>query len=230
MKVRAERPETARMLEHDRPLLARILRQAVTSPKISPCRRRRRRPLLRWRSRARNRKAEARPLRPFCRTHRQGEKQQPRQSHGEEERRLVGARDSPTMQRTAILLAAAIFTFSAPSADGAARPSQNACEREMTRAAKRYDIPLGVLYAVGLTETGKRGSLQPYRDEHRRSGALLGEPRGSGCRLPGSARRRRGADRCRLHADQPPLSRRSLRLCRGHVRSRAATSTMPRAS
>ena len=32
----------------------------------------------------------------------------------------------------------------------------------MTRAAKRYDIPLGVLYAVGLTETGKRGSLQPF--------------------------------------------------------------------
>jgi soluble lytic murein transglycosylase-like protein len=44
----------------------------------------------------------------------------------------------------------------------AARVVPNACEREMTRAAKRYDIPLGVLYAVGLTETGKRGSLQPF--------------------------------------------------------------------
>lgn len=32
----------------------------------------------------------------------------------------------------------------------------------MARAAKQYDVPLGVLYAVGLTETGRRGSLQPY--------------------------------------------------------------------
>ena len=32
----------------------------------------------------------------------------------------------------------------------------------MIRAAKAYDVPLGVLYAVGLTETGKRGSLRPF--------------------------------------------------------------------
>ncbi|HLH12152.1 MAG TPA: transglycosylase SLT domain-containing protein [Methylovirgula sp.] len=36
------------------------------------------------------------------------------------------------------------------------------CEREMTRAAAKYGVPLGVLYAVGLTETGRRGSLSPY--------------------------------------------------------------------
>jgi soluble lytic murein transglycosylase-like protein len=36
------------------------------------------------------------------------------------------------------------------------------CEREMSLAAKRYDVPLAVLYAVGLTETGRRGSLQPF--------------------------------------------------------------------
>jgi soluble lytic murein transglycosylase-like protein len=36
------------------------------------------------------------------------------------------------------------------------------CEREMARAAKKYDVPLGVLYAVALTETGRRGSLHPY--------------------------------------------------------------------
>jgi soluble lytic murein transglycosylase-like protein len=65
--------------------------------------------------------------------------------------------------RTTILVTAAIFTFSAPPDAHAARSAApNACEREMTRAAKRYDIPLGVLYAVGLTETGKRGSLQPF--------------------------------------------------------------------
>jgi soluble lytic murein transglycosylase-like protein len=32
----------------------------------------------------------------------------------------------------------------------------------MQRAARVYDVPLGVLYAVGLTETGRKGSLQPY--------------------------------------------------------------------
>jgi soluble lytic murein transglycosylase-like protein len=32
----------------------------------------------------------------------------------------------------------------------------------MTRAAERYEVPLGVLYSVGLTETGNRSSLQPY--------------------------------------------------------------------
>jgi soluble lytic murein transglycosylase-like protein len=66
-------------------------------------------------------------------------------------------------KRLAILAAAALFTFSASLDAHAARAVMpNACEREMTRAAKRYDIPLGVLYAVGLTETGKRGSLQPF--------------------------------------------------------------------
>ena len=65
-------------------------------------------------------------------------------------------------KRIAILAAAAIFTSSAPFAAKAARPASHACESEMARAAQRYDIPLGVLYAVGLTETGVRGSLQPF--------------------------------------------------------------------
>jgi soluble lytic murein transglycosylase-like protein len=38
----------------------------------------------------------------------------------------------------------------------------NICEREMARAAIVYKVPLGILYAVGLTETGRKGSLQPY--------------------------------------------------------------------
>jgi soluble lytic murein transglycosylase-like protein len=37
-----------------------------------------------------------------------------------------------------------------------------ACEREMTRAARLNDIPLNVLYAVGLTETGHHGQLSPF--------------------------------------------------------------------
>jgi soluble lytic murein transglycosylase-like protein len=36
------------------------------------------------------------------------------------------------------------------------------CEREIVKAARKYDIPVGILYSVGLTETGRRGSLQPY--------------------------------------------------------------------
>ncbi|OQM77047.1 transglycosylase SLT domain-containing protein [Manganibacter manganicus] len=37
----------------------------------------------------------------------------------------------------------------------------NPCEPEILRAADRYGIPAGILYAVGLTETGRKGSLQP---------------------------------------------------------------------
>lgn len=41
----------------------------------------------------------------------------------------------------------------------APRPS---CEREIAAAARRYDIPLAVFYAVGLNETGAGGRLRPY--------------------------------------------------------------------
>ena len=66
-----------------------------------------------------------------------------------------------TLRAAAFALVVA-FMFSAASASAAAAARLNACEREMARAAELYDIPLGVLYAVGLTETGNRGSLQPY--------------------------------------------------------------------
>lgn len=32
----------------------------------------------------------------------------------------------------------------------------------MHHASTKYDIPIGILYAVGLTETGHKDSLQPY--------------------------------------------------------------------
>jgi soluble lytic murein transglycosylase-like protein len=38
----------------------------------------------------------------------------------------------------------------------------NACERQIAAAAQRYGIPEGILYAVGLTETGRKGSLHPW--------------------------------------------------------------------
>ncbi len=42
-----------------------------------------------------------------------------------------------------------------------ANASANPCEAEILRASDRYGIPAGILYAVGLTATGKKGSLQP---------------------------------------------------------------------
>ncbi|MCK0207894.1 lytic transglycosylase domain-containing protein [Starkeya koreensis] len=36
-----------------------------------------------------------------------------------------------------------------------------ACEAAMHQASARYGVPLGILYAVGLTETGGNGTLQP---------------------------------------------------------------------
>lgn len=54
---------------------------------------------------------------------------------------------------------AALFISSALTG---AQASGAVCEREMTRAARLHGVPLGVLYAVGLTETGRKGSLHPY--------------------------------------------------------------------
>jgi len=56
-----------------------------------------------------------------------------------------------------VILAVSISSFVSE-----ARASNNACEREMIRAASKHGVPLGMLYAVGLAETGNRGSLQPY--------------------------------------------------------------------
>lgn len=48
-------------------------------------------------------------------------------------------------------------------ATGQAKAEQpNICEREMIAASRAENVPLGVLYAVGLTETGRKGSLHPY--------------------------------------------------------------------
>lgn len=44
----------------------------------------------------------------------------------------------------------------------AAGPDARVCESYMIEAAKNEGVPLGVLYAVGMTETGKKGSLHPY--------------------------------------------------------------------
>ena len=59
-------------------------------------------------------------------------------------------------------LVAALFICSAGSAAAATTDTARLCEREMARASQQHGIPLGILYAVGLTETGRRGALYPY--------------------------------------------------------------------
>jgi len=63
-------------------------------------------------------------------------------------------------RKLATLLAAAAFTSSLT--DVVAGAGTNLCEREMVRAAEKHGVPLGMLYAVGLTETGRGDSLRPY--------------------------------------------------------------------
>jgi len=55
-------------------------------------------------------------------------------------------------------------SLSSPALAGKAAPGgpPNICERELARASQKYNIPLQILYAVGLTESGYNGSLQPY--------------------------------------------------------------------
>lgn len=69
------------------------------------------------------------------------------------------AKPARIRHRLLAAIAAAAFTSSFPALP--AKASANACEREILRASERYGIPAGILYAVGLTETGRKGSLQP---------------------------------------------------------------------
>jgi soluble lytic murein transglycosylase-like protein len=59
------------------------------------------------------------------------------------------------------LLASALAAICLSSAASDAAAATNPCEPEILRAADRYGVPAGILYAVGLTETGNKGSLQP---------------------------------------------------------------------
>lgn len=63
------------------------------------------------------------------------------------------------MRQLRIALASA-FMFSGQTA---VLPAEsNVCERELVRASAMHNVPLGMLYAVGLSESGRGGSLQPY--------------------------------------------------------------------
>ena len=60
-----------------------------------------------------------------------------------------------------LLLIAAAAGFTSNTVLSPAQAAGNPCEPEILRAADRYGVPVGILYAVGLTETGRKGSLQP---------------------------------------------------------------------
>lgn len=53
-------------------------------------------------------------------------------------------------------------TFISSVAASASFAAGSFCEPEILRAADRHSVPAGILYAVGLAETGRKGSLQPY--------------------------------------------------------------------
>ncbi|MBB2963885.1 transglycosylase SLT domain-containing protein [Methylobacterium sp. R2-1] len=60
------------------------------------------------------------------------------------------------------ITAACISSAAGTAAAAAPGDTSRVCERQMAQAAAKHGVPLGMLYAVGLTESGNRGSLQPY--------------------------------------------------------------------
>jgi soluble lytic murein transglycosylase-like protein len=49
-----------------------------------------------------------------------------------------------------------------PAADERHTLADTFCEPAVVRASQTHGVPLAVLYAVGLTETGQKGRLQPF--------------------------------------------------------------------
>ena len=61
--------------------------------------------------------------------------------------------------RALALLLGAMFALAISISDAAA-VAAGACEKEIQSAAAKYQIPEGILYSVGLTETGRKGSRE----------------------------------------------------------------------
>src|SRR5690606_26966573 len=55
---------------------------------------------------------------------------------------------------------AAVCTYSLACLSALASPAP--CEAEILSASSRYGVPAGILYAVGLAETGRKGSLNAW--------------------------------------------------------------------
>ncbi|MDQ0348956.1 lytic transglycosylase domain-containing protein [Ancylobacter vacuolatus] len=75
----------------------------------------------------------------------------------------------PIALLTAALLISTLQAAAAPKGEAPKKPAGTAmdaklgvCEAAMARASAKYGVPLAILYAVGLTETGGNGTLQPF--------------------------------------------------------------------
>lgn len=67
------------------------------------------------------------------------------------------------MKASAALISSIIvLAISISSAVARAAPTDDRCEAEIAAAARDYGIPEGILYSIGLTETGRAGSMRPY--------------------------------------------------------------------
>ena len=62
----------------------------------------------------------------------------------------------------ALVFALALVAGTAAPAFSVPAHQDLVCEPEMARAAQLYGVPLGVLFAVGLTETGRNSRLEPF--------------------------------------------------------------------
>ncbi|MEM5494500.1 transglycosylase SLT domain-containing protein [Hoeflea sp. AS16] len=61
-----------------------------------------------------------------------------------------------------LVLAALTASISDGLAPRQAQAATGVCEAEILAAARAHGVPPGILHSVGLTETGRKGSLYPY--------------------------------------------------------------------
>lgn len=93
------------------------------------------------------------------------------------------------MARRAAWAALALLAMAASISDRAEAAGANPCEAEILRAAERHGVPAGILYSVGLAETGRKGSLQPNALNIAGKAVFAGSPE-EAARLAEAARSR----------------------------------------
>lgn len=62
----------------------------------------------------------------------------------------------------ALALALSIFSGWVHADAASQSGSPMVCEREIIRASARHGVPIAILYAIGMTETGGKGALHPF--------------------------------------------------------------------
>lgn len=103
---------------------------------------------------------------PFQSPPKETAKQTPKEAPKDSPRAAPGSVPARSDQAPTDQGASGQATTGKPAAAAPKKPRKggppNVCERELARASKKYNIPLQILYAVGLTESGYGGFLQPY--------------------------------------------------------------------